>query len=425
MIKFDTLVDEIQYRLNHASNNSGVSFVIFTDTAKYRKALRTITNPNDYSKPLNGVATVVSNEITPNQAGVLVSSQTVRVEICVPCLPTDNTRTVDMNFANADRTGTFAEGNAEWIERVRAIIDGVTAGQWLKPFSDDDKNYTVTCAYTFANTGTRGSRLQTGDSITYSFFAYLNIIETGENSRADEFYLDGQIIPYVKANITRKQTTEGDVPQGEYAAKATSTGGLFTITLAFPSFVSAYSKIIKDFLINGESNTVHVLSGKVGFEKRTVNGHTTDVPVEFTKLMFFDTADRSAEGVMNVGMTATLVEAWDDYDLMTVPDNLVHGQAYTFSSAPANIGSSWNIRFAIPEDGKQPPVGFVFNNATGITMFDTHAYYVMQDGHPTLAGYETNNLPFTDSVTVDGTTYANGGTVVVATATPTDIVANR
>ena len=338
MIGLETLKNKIQSLLNDVAGSSQLEFVLAMDTGDFQKALKDQYNNYDTAF-VNGIVSVTDSKVTPTQGGLKISSVTVRAEVVVPLTRNQRART-DRTYAGTD-LNTTVEGYEQHLDLIRGIINEVCSQPIVYPETvTGESDYNVAATFAFTVTGTRQRRPQVGDSMTFIFYAYFDIIQGGDNSREYKFFIDGQEVPYIRANITREQTIETDQYSDDRAAKATSTGGLFQVSFNFPSFISKYSNAIKDFLINGDSNTVHIL--------RVLAGHTFATPntaTEFVKVVFIKGVDESVEGTMNAGVTASLVEAPNDYEIMTVPSTL------GVTRLEAVTESNYYLKFDKPVDG--------------------------------------------------------------------------
>ena len=386
--------ENLQYKLNHADNNSNLTFRLFPDTGKFKKAYMNLDVDNrkfSKIKPINGVCYLSGSEITPTQSGALVAAITIRTEILIPCKENEQTR---QNVATTDPA--YQEGgNEDFLDQIRRVVETFTTKQ---EFDDDmeiaNKTYSVAYAYELLNTGSRASRGLAGDSLVYSFNAYINVIEAGENSRADVYYLDGQIIPYSLAYFLTKTNYELDVYNGDYKAKATAGSNTFTVKFNFPSFVSVFNDSIKKYLVGDEQpNTVHVLT-------RVFGKYTGGSAVTKSYLVQFDNSDSAAQGVSNIGLTATFIPANDDYEVMKLPSVYTDWSetvGVTTVSSPITLGKEEDDNYYINSDA---PISFIFFNREADTYVigtcsrqATNTRYYC-DTPITLSATQTNNILF-------------------------------
>lgn len=319
MISLENLTDKLQNGLN--ANTQGFTFKLHADSGRFEKAVRQMYS-NDFIEYVNGLVSLTSSEIIPNQNGMLVSTYSVRCDIVVRC---DDTEEPVYQPTVDNPTGELVEqGNIAKLISLRQVLDNFLQNSGTFQINDDlGGTFTVSVAYSFTNTGTRAQRPQLGDSMTYTFFAYYNVIQNGENSNSYVFELDGLKIPYRSVTIGRRPITEADVYEGtaQGVAKSTSTASQFFVSFEVPAFKGAYNTIVKNYILNGESNAVHFLRANLD-----------EVPKNF--LVMFGETSASAVGVLNVGGTVSFVEAVDDFEMLNFASNLYVYQTVAEYSTP-------------------------------------------------------------------------------------------
>lgn len=313
MIGLTDLTQDIQNGLNENAN--GLTFNLFSDTGKFKRAYK---KTNAVTDIINGVVSIVSSETTPNVDGMLISSVTSRVEVVIRLKDEE-----DDIWQAIERDGKIKEeivenGNATYIKLVRNVLSEFTQDQSVETMKAGGKTYTVSKAYNFAETGVRSQRDRTGDSMTFVFYAYFNIIENGQNSRSFVFKLDGQIIPYQQCTVSRTDISDADVYSGDTSAKATSSGSVFSVSLSVPSFISFFNTAVSRYILEGEQNVAHILEVSFGKgEKDTVVGGSVEYDLAKIFLVKFSEASNTMQGVLNVGGQITLSEIVDDFDLVS------------------------------------------------------------------------------------------------------------
>lgn len=316
MIGLTDLTQDIQNGLNENAN--GLTFNLFSDTGKFKRAYK---KTNAVTDIINGVVSIVSSETTPNVDGMLISSITSRVEVVIRLKDEE-----DDIQQSIERDGKINEeivenGNTTYIKLVRNALSEFTQDQSVETMKAGGKTYTVSKAYNFAETGVRSQRDRTGDSMTFVFYAYFNIIENGQNSHSFVFKLDGQIIPYQQCTVSRTDISDADVYSGDTGAKATSSGSVFSVSLSVPSFVSFFNTAVSRYILEGEQNVAHILEVSFGKGVKNAIGAVSDVPVEYDLakifLVKFSEASNTMQGVLNVGGQITLSEIVDDFDLVS------------------------------------------------------------------------------------------------------------
>ena len=315
MLQIKDLAKHIENRLN--SNSSGFTFKIHTDTGEYISATRSQYDYNTVIQIINGIATVTSVENSPTNDGTVISSMVVRCELVIPMRDTEED-VYQLTEDNPD--GEFIEtGNINYITSLRSMLDNFAQEELFTTLEDDNgKTYTITAGFSYAESGTRAQRVRVADSLTYVIYGYYNIIENGENSKDYIFVLDGEKIPYRNVTFGRRPIAEADVyattPKG--VATSTSTASQLYISLEVPALSNNFNKIVKNFVLNGESNTVHLLTV---IASDSINNYI---------VQFGDTS-YTASGILNVGGTVSFVESVNDYELLELPENLLYASLPT------------------------------------------------------------------------------------------------
>ena len=311
MITLKEITQDIENGLNgitagQPEEYNSIYFKLFPDTGRFRRAKKKI---NDVSDPINGVVSLVSSQTTPNADGSVIAMLTCRVELVARLK--DEEENVMQEESTSEQL--VEEGNAVYVQHIRNIISSYTQSQGFKTMDESGQSYTVSVSFNFAETGTRAQRDRTGDSMTFVFYAYYNVIQNGQNSRNYVFRLDGQIIPYQQCTVSRTSISDADVYSNGVGSKTTSSGSVFSVTLAVPAFKSTLnSSIIDKFILGKESspNIAHILEVFYGSDKE--GNSITEV-----FLVSISEASNTMQGVLNVGGQITLSEIVDDFDLIT------------------------------------------------------------------------------------------------------------
>ena len=322
MISLKEITQDIENGLNGVTSGQPeeydtLYFKLFSDTGRFRRAKKKV---NAVTDPVNGVVSLVSSQTTPNADGSLIAMLTCRVELVARLKDEEEdvmqaAEVKDDNGKTVVKEQLVEEGNATYVQHIRNAISSFTQSQGFKTMTEGGQAYTVSVSYNFAETGTRAQRDRTGDSMTFVFYAYYNVIQNGQNSRSYVFRLDGQIIPYQQCTISRTDMSDADVYSGDASAKVTSSGSVFSVTLAVPSFVSVFNDAVKKYLLYGKQNVAHILEVYLG-EKRT-----GFLPVK-AYIVKFSEASNTAQGVLNVGGQITLSEIVDDFEIITWSSDL-------------------------------------------------------------------------------------------------------
>lgn len=316
MISLKEITQDIENGLNGITSGQPeeydtLYFKLFSDTGRFRRAKKKV---NAVTDPVNGVVSLVSSQTTPNADGSLIAMLTCRVELVARLK--DEEEDVMQEIENSGEQ-LVEEGNATYVQHIRNAISSFTQSQGFKNVEDSDgQTYTVSVSYNFAETGTRAQRDRTGDSMTFVFYAYYNVIQNGQNSRSYVFRLDGQIIPYQQCTVSRTNISDADVYSGDASAKVTSSGSVFSVTLAVPVFKSVLNlAIVNEFILGGVSvdakpNVAHILEVFYG-------AGVENKPLKKSFIVTISEASNTMQGVLNVGGQITLSEIVDDFEIVT------------------------------------------------------------------------------------------------------------
>lgn len=316
MISLKEITQDIENGLNGITSGQPeeydtLYFKLFSDTGRFRRAKKKV---NAVTDPVNGVVSLVSSQTTPNADGSLIAMLTCRVELVARLK--DEEEDVMQEVENSGEQ-LVEEGNATYVQHIRNAISSFTQSQGFKNVEDSDgQTYTVSVSYNFAETGTRAQRDRTGDSMTFVFYAYYNVIQNGQNSRSYVFRLDGQIIPYQQCTVSRTNISDADVYSGDASAKVTSSGSVFSVTLAVPVFKSTLNlAIVNEFILGGVSvdakpNVAHILEVFYG-------AGVENKPLKKSFIVTISEASNTMQGVLNVGGQITLSEIVDDFEIVT------------------------------------------------------------------------------------------------------------
>lgn len=316
MISLKEITQDIENGLNAVTSGQPeeydtLYFKLFSDTGRFRRAKKKV---NAVTDPVNGVVSLVSSQTTPNADGSLIAMLTCRVELVARLK--DEEEDVMQEVENSGEQ-LVEEGNATYVQHIRNAISSFTQSQGFKNVEDSDgQTYTVSVSYNFAETGTRAQRDRTGDSMTFVFYAYYNVIQNGQNSRSYVFRLDGQIIPYQQCTVSRTSISDADVYSGDASAKVTSSGSVFSVTLAVPVFKSVLNlAIVNEFILGGVSvdakpNVAHILEVFYG-------AGVENKPLKKSFIVTISEASNTMQGVLNVGGQITLSEIVDDFEIVT------------------------------------------------------------------------------------------------------------
>lgn len=314
MISIKQLKDKLQNDLNDSSNNVcldmplGVSFKLFTDTGRYKKATRQI---NDIKEYINGIFSVTSSNISNASTGIEYGTITARCELLVKC----NEEKSKIQLIQGNDGSVVQEiverDNERWLEDIRTYLDEMFAEH--KNFTLTDKqgfSYEVSATYSMAISGNKREQIVgVGDSYTFIFFVYYNIVGNGENSRTYKIYLDGKEIPYGTMTLRRVPTQTAGVYSGQKIAsgKSIDDNNVFGISIECPAFISQTNDVIKSYIMRGENNVAHILTLILNEIKENY-------------LVIFGEVDSTSQGVLNVGLMVSFVETVAEYGIISFPE---------------------------------------------------------------------------------------------------------
>lgn len=328
MIDLKTLKDNLENILNE--NEVGVTFKLFTDTGKYKRAIRKYNQAQDF---INGIISVTSSDVTKTNDGFVVATMTTRTEFVVRCKDDEEDVSFKAEVMNDDGdiedSEVIIQGNESFLSSLRTFFDNFSQENTYTVLKDDNNNtFDVSVAYSFAVPGIRQQMPGIGDAVTFVLYSYYNIIQGGENSQNYKFILDGVQIPYTRATIRRAPTVEADVYIGteDGSAKTTVSNTVWGYSLACPTFVGEFSETVKNYLLNGERNVAHFL-------EMIMND------VSKIYLVLFGESSLTAQGILNAGQELSFAEAPLDYDLITFPEKF---SVYNYVGETSSIELSFD-----------------------------------------------------------------------------------
>ena len=324
MVSIKKLRETLQNQLN--TNNKGLFFKLFTDTGRYKKASRSTTNYNEVEKYINGIFNVTSSNISNTNTSLEYGTITARVELLVKC---NEERAQIQNVEGNEGyviTEVVEPSNETYLEHLRAYLDQTFALHDAFYIDEEANRYQISASYSMAISGQRNSIIGVGDSYTFVFFVYYNVVKMGENSKDYEIYLDGERLPYGILTLRRVPAQSSNLYSNQKSAvgKSINDSTVLGISVECPAFVSSVNNTIKNYLLKGEENIAHFLTLKL-------NGLEEDY------LVLFGEVDATCQGVLNVGQTLTFVETIAEYGIISFPSNYnlyvndTYGESIAFS----------------------------------------------------------------------------------------------
>lgn len=305
-----SLVDLTKNMENSLNNNAmGLTIKLFCDVGKFKKAIRRYNTVIDY---VNGMVANTQSELTKTNDGLIVGTMTNRIELLFKCKDNeeDETRSVETENGIIEE---IIEGNERYFENIRTWLDNFCQEQTFSVLTDLENNtFDVSVTYSLAVPGVRNQTPQLGESMTFVIYAYYTFVQNGENSINNKFFLDGNQIPYIVCTVRRVPNVEMDVYANtrDGSAKATVGNTVWGASLNCPSFISAFSNTLKNYLLNGERNVAHILE------------HVSD-NMSKIYIVFLGEGSSTYQGVMNAGKDISFTEAVEDYELVSFPDNYI------------------------------------------------------------------------------------------------------
>ena len=309
MIKIKQLKDRLQNDLNE-NMFANTEFKLFTDTGKYKKSHRSIENPNKIKKYINGVFTITASNISNASTGFEFGTMTARVELLVKCNEEKAKIEKEYGENGAIIDATIEQSNEDYLDSIRNHLDKVFAEHVNFDLIDEQgKTYDLSANYSIAISGQRNPIAGIGDSYTFVFFVYYNLIQAGENSRDYKIYLDGKILPYGVFTLRRVPAQTANVYSGQKKAvgKSINDNTILGISIDCPAFVSQTNDVIKNYILNGEENIAHILTLELNEDEQNY-------------LVLFGEVDATAQGTMNVGQVISFVETIEEYGIISFPD---------------------------------------------------------------------------------------------------------
>ena len=309
MISIKTINGKTEAVLN--TNTLGITFRLFTDTGRYKRAVRRDNSVIDYA---NGITSVTSSDISNTNDGIEYGTITLRTEVLVRCRD-EEADIMQLEEVVSETGETLTEeqlvelGNENYIQAVRDLLDDVFSKQVTAVIDEDEKSYNVSISYSLALSGVRNQVSYAGDCYTFVFYTYCNVIENGENSKTYSLELDGRRVPYSTLTVRRVPTQEANVyagGEGKPVSKCINSNTVLGISLECPAFVSLLNDTVKNYLLRGEENTAHFLT-------LDMNG------AEESYLAVFGQADSTAQNVLNAGQTLSFCETVEEYGIISLP----------------------------------------------------------------------------------------------------------
>ena len=180
------------------------------------------------------------------------------------------------------------------------------------------KEYLVVGTYQFANSGIRDQVQIVGNSYTLSINLFYMFIEGGISNFEVVYTLDGFTIPFQANTVNDTPTIDGYVSANTKDGATLNLMSQHTWSVSFelPALRNAVTKAIFNSIFKRKVNQAHILSivkpSFVGLESE-----------EEMRMVFIAESSAMGETIKNIGMRATLLDAYDDYELVNFNDNII------------------------------------------------------------------------------------------------------
>lgn len=320
MIELKKIAETIENGLNDiltsVTGNSEMEFHIWATAGKHRTAHR---EGNTVTYFINGNLRVTTSANDANT--IEMGTNGLMLEFLIPIqMPRTNGKQ-DEEELQAIRNGQYP-----FPEMITSIINAYFKEQ--KTFHDDNFAYSFVAGT--ATPGTLDLRSEVGEAVPVSVYIELYYIEGGTMSKDIVITFDGKEIPYQSASFGRSGVIDRDIDVRDLTSKGTASSTAFSIELRFPSNKDAVSRAAVDYLLNGEPNTAHFVSVKWG-----------DID-EKIFLMMIDRMDGNSEGITIAGNRISLIEAMDNCEILSFPDEYQVTQFRFTSSTVTEFSFSLN-----------------------------------------------------------------------------------
>ena len=308
MIELKTLAKKLQDKLNGIL--SGFNFHIVTDTGELRLPER---EGNDVRQFVNGLLTSNGSEVTnlvtgngeENKLIYATQSCTFRVILQLE----DEEEDIYIKDLKGNIVDTIY-GYKSKIASLRSTLNSAFQGVYNENIEENGRTYSVTTVYNLVESGQREMVEHLGDSFIFYTYIYYSFIENGVNTRDMTFKLDGATIPYQSITVFRTPIMDGNVYANGKNGSTRNISSQSTLSISFelPAVKGKTLDAIINYILDGDLNQAHLL-------KATINGVERDYLVAYgeNKLM--------GETIKNVGMSLSLVECPDIYELLHFNSN--------------------------------------------------------------------------------------------------------
>lgn len=331
MIALTQLKDMFQEALN--SQGVGQIFVLHPDTGAFVESQR---NYNDVLTKINGIYSNVSSNMETTVDGLTIISMTNKVELLVPCKDEEENVSQKIEYRNdagiVTNYGTeIYSGNITWLNIIRQAIDNVCEKNGFREITDPKgEKYIVSYVYNLASTGTRQIDSLAGDYFTFTIYADYVFIKGGINSRSFKIYIDGAEAVYSTATLKKVPTQENNVYAGENIGRSLTSDKVMAVSMALPATLdnNVCDKIF-EYLLKDDILT-HI-------------AYISTPKVERIFLAQFGETDGTATGVLNMGLSLSLVETVANYELLQFDESLYIYEATSTNTVTLSVAAGTDV----------------------------------------------------------------------------------
>lgn len=311
MIEIKKLVEELQEKLNKSI--SGLEFVLSSDTAKFKRSLRI---QNTIAERINGLVKVNSSDVTNLADGKLFATISCNLKIIFKLEGKEENETI-----NIDGNQRIIPGYKQKIDAVRLALTNAfqnhEQGEMTETIKENgrdiEKKYLVLKLYQFPDSGERLQVQELGDSYSFNVYISYMFVEGGISTYDVVYTLDGNIIPFETNTAYRTPTMDGNVYADtiDGATKNLVSQTTFSVSFQLPALKNSVTKQMFNYLFGGKVNQAHILNVK---DKAW--------GTEYNYLVVYGENNLTGNTILNLGQQLTLMEAVDDYELLSFPSNL-------------------------------------------------------------------------------------------------------
>lgn len=334
MIKFKTLVSQIETYITSAASGKPYHFKLFSGTGKYKKSTRVNNVITPY---INGVMSVISSETSNSQTGIEYATMTCLLQVAIPLINSEEDGSLEViNIDGTTSTSQQFKGNESRIDDVRSILDTVFAQNRSFSITENSKTYNVSVVFQPAQDGERDITGDAGRIYTLNSYLFFSIVQSGVNTRDATFKIDGVVLPLESVNVERTPTFDSYVigENSNGTAENLASQEAFSVKIQMPAYANNTTKSVLSFLLGANDlNTAHIV--EVNIYSGVGN-----------KPYLMTISSETLSGVLtaNMGHTLTCIPVVQEYEFLNFADSAsgLYLHIYDLTSAPSVSISSWS-----------------------------------------------------------------------------------